>query len=393
MTQRQPQDFTHGGPVDSHIEAQINQSRGGGQPMEDSIRQPMEQAFGADFSDVRIHTDAQAHNLNEAIQARAFTTGNDIYFKEGEYSPSNTAGQELLAHEITHVIQQGKTKNENIANRETSTNDISNQKFIQEITKHLEGMPNPKDSKDNFDRVTSILNFFLTSLNVPGRAAVNVPIIIKKISDGEYFSAAKSLISLAGSASVALSKVMIAMRVGMSSSMGALSTSAMTGPMLGMLGELAGPIAMTLAVGYGIYDIPNNVNSEIGKWFYVADLSGLLTSWIFAVPSISPHQHLIDKAKDDYHSDLFYYEEFGVLFNRSALQTKLESLRKARLDSERAWKKEIKSTPGLQRAIRKIHEDNPVHFWLEFAEQLENRNPSKQQYSLIFTKDIIKKLA
>lgn len=105
MTQRQPQDFTHGGPVDSHIEAQINQSRGGGQPMEDSIRQPMEQAFGADFSDVRIHTDTQAHNLNEAIQARAFTTGNDIYFKKGEYSPSSNR-QELLAHELTHIIQR-----------------------------------------------------------------------------------------------------------------------------------------------------------------------------------------------------------------------------------------------------------------------------------------------
>jgi hypothetical protein len=106
MTQRQPQDFTHGGPVDSHIEAQINQSRGGGRPMEDSIRQPMEQAFGADFSDVRIHTDAQAHNLNEAIQARAFATGKDIYFKQGQYSPTN-ASHELIAHELTHILQQG----------------------------------------------------------------------------------------------------------------------------------------------------------------------------------------------------------------------------------------------------------------------------------------------
>jgi hypothetical protein len=106
MAQRQPQDFTHGGPVDSHIEAQINQSRGGGRPLEDSIRQPMEQAFGADFSDVRIHTDTKANNLNEAIQARAFTTDKNIFFKEGEYGLDRTAGQELLAHELTHVVQQ-----------------------------------------------------------------------------------------------------------------------------------------------------------------------------------------------------------------------------------------------------------------------------------------------
>ena len=103
MAQRQPQDFTHGGPVDSHIEAQINQSRGGGRPMEDSIRQPMEQAFGADFSDVRIHTDTQAHNLNEAIQARAFTLDKDIFFNEGEFNPIGEAGQKLIAHELTHT--------------------------------------------------------------------------------------------------------------------------------------------------------------------------------------------------------------------------------------------------------------------------------------------------
>lgn len=116
MIQRQPQDFTHGGPVDSRIEAQINQSRGGGRPMEDSIRQPMEQAFGADFSDVRIHTDGRAHNLNESIQARAFTTNNDIYFEEGGYSPTSSIGQELLAHELTHVLQQ----NEQLAISETN---------------------------------------------------------------------------------------------------------------------------------------------------------------------------------------------------------------------------------------------------------------------------------
>ena len=88
------------------IEREIEQSRGNGQTLDDSIRQPMEQAFGADFSHVRVHTGGQSDQLNRAIQAKAFTTGRDIFFRQGEYQPSNRGGQELLAHELTHVIQQ-----------------------------------------------------------------------------------------------------------------------------------------------------------------------------------------------------------------------------------------------------------------------------------------------
>jgi hypothetical protein len=70
----------------------------------------MEQAFGADFSGVKIHTGSQSHRLNRSIQARAFTTGRDIFFRSGEYNPGSTAGQELLAHELAHVIQQNPNR-------------------------------------------------------------------------------------------------------------------------------------------------------------------------------------------------------------------------------------------------------------------------------------------
>ena len=89
--------------VSSDIEDRIESSRGGGSQMDDNTRENMEGAFGADFSDVRIHTGGEAAELTNAVQARAFTTGSDIYFNEGE-SPQN---QELLAHELTHTIQQG----------------------------------------------------------------------------------------------------------------------------------------------------------------------------------------------------------------------------------------------------------------------------------------------
>ncbi len=92
--------------VTSELETSIQQARGNGQPLADDIKQPMEQAFGADFGSVRVHTDAQSNSLNESIQARAFTTGQDVFFRQGEYSPESNAGKELLAHELTHVVQQ-----------------------------------------------------------------------------------------------------------------------------------------------------------------------------------------------------------------------------------------------------------------------------------------------
>lgn len=88
------------------LEASIQQARGSGQPLADSIREPMEQAFGADFSSVKVHTDTQSDRLNRSIQAKAFTTGQDVFFRQGEYNPGSRGGQELLAHELTHVVQQ-----------------------------------------------------------------------------------------------------------------------------------------------------------------------------------------------------------------------------------------------------------------------------------------------
>ena len=106
----------------SELESSIQQARGNGQPLGDDIKQPMEQAFGADFGSVRVHTDAQSNSLNESIQARAFTTGQDVFFRQGEYSPGSDTGKELLAHELTHVVQQNgsavQPKSLNIAPKE-----------------------------------------------------------------------------------------------------------------------------------------------------------------------------------------------------------------------------------------------------------------------------------
>ncbi|NEQ09805.1 MAG: DUF4157 domain-containing protein [Moorea sp. SIO4E2] len=88
------------------LETSIQQARGSGMPIAESIRKPMEQSFGADFSGVRVHADAQSDQLNQSIQARAFTTGKDIFFRQGEYNPGSQEGKKLIAHELTHVVQQ-----------------------------------------------------------------------------------------------------------------------------------------------------------------------------------------------------------------------------------------------------------------------------------------------
>jgi hypothetical protein len=88
------------------VERSIDQARGGGQGMDHGTRTRMESAFGADFSGVRIHTDARADGLSQSHSARAFTTGSDVFFRQGEYSPGSSSGRELLAHELTHVVQQ-----------------------------------------------------------------------------------------------------------------------------------------------------------------------------------------------------------------------------------------------------------------------------------------------
>ncbi len=95
-----------GEEASADLTSAINSARGGGQAIANNIREPMEQAFGADFSGVKVHTDGQSDQLNRSIQARAFTTGQDVFFRSGEYNPGSRGGQELLAHELTHVVQQ-----------------------------------------------------------------------------------------------------------------------------------------------------------------------------------------------------------------------------------------------------------------------------------------------
>ncbi|BDA71104.1 hypothetical protein CAL7716_052700 [Calothrix sp. PCC 7716] len=80
-----------------------------GQPLERKTRGFMESRFGNDFSQVRVHTDAKAADSAKAVDATAYTVGNSVVFNTGHYAPETVAGQRLLAHELTHVMQQRQT--------------------------------------------------------------------------------------------------------------------------------------------------------------------------------------------------------------------------------------------------------------------------------------------
>src|SRR5262249_47677045 len=104
--QRHPQP-REGEVSDAHLEDRINATKGGGSAMPQEVRSFFEPRMQSDFGGVRIHTDHEAAQLNRALDARAFATGRDIYFGANEYRPDTADGRRLLAHELTHVVQQG----------------------------------------------------------------------------------------------------------------------------------------------------------------------------------------------------------------------------------------------------------------------------------------------
>lgn len=90
----------------SSIESKLSSKSGHGSVLPSDIQGKMEGAFGNDFSQVRIHTDSEAVQMSKDLNAQAFTHGNDIYFNSGKFNTADSSGQQLLAHELTHTVQQ-----------------------------------------------------------------------------------------------------------------------------------------------------------------------------------------------------------------------------------------------------------------------------------------------
>ncbi|WP_254565433.1 DUF4157 domain-containing protein [Oscillatoria sp. HE19RPO] len=127
----QREEAIDGGAASSDLESSISQAKTGGMPLGEPIRRQMEGAFGANFSGVKVHTDNTADTLNRSLSARAFTTGNNIFFKRGEYNPGSSSGKELLAHELTHTIQQGAVQRQTSFPQPAPVNTLQNKSEVQ----------------------------------------------------------------------------------------------------------------------------------------------------------------------------------------------------------------------------------------------------------------------
>src|SRR6185312_16261087 len=99
----------HTNTASAQVSSQIENSSGKGNPLPLKTMNEMNSSFGVDFSLVRVHKDREAINMNKELQAHAFTHGSDIYFNDGKFNPENSEGKFLLAHELTHVIQQNSS--------------------------------------------------------------------------------------------------------------------------------------------------------------------------------------------------------------------------------------------------------------------------------------------
>jgi hypothetical protein len=114
---------------------------GGGGALPESVRSFMEPRFRADFSRVRIHTDGRADAASRQIQARAFTVGERIYFAGGQFRPETAEGRELIAHELTHTIQQGAAPQAIQRSPETAVSERSGEQLQRW---GLPSLPNPR---------------------------------------------------------------------------------------------------------------------------------------------------------------------------------------------------------------------------------------------------------
>lgn len=111
----------------SGFETQLTGSKEIGSELPAGVKSEMETGFGADFSNVRIHTGNDAVQMSRQIGAQAFTHGNDIFFNEGKFDPSLKTGRHLLAHELTHTIQQGSSVQGKMVQKVDGNNDVQDE--------------------------------------------------------------------------------------------------------------------------------------------------------------------------------------------------------------------------------------------------------------------------
>ena len=121
----------------SDFDRTLEASKSSGNDLQGDIKAEMEAKIGADFSNIKVHTGPVADQLSKDIGALAFAVGNHVYFKEGQFKPDSKEGKHLLAHELTHTVQQGAALREN-SPKSTAKGTSSKPKILEEETEEVE---------------------------------------------------------------------------------------------------------------------------------------------------------------------------------------------------------------------------------------------------------------
>ena len=180
-----------------NIEDTIKSKKGSGEELADNVREPMETAFDANFSGVKVHTDGESDQLNKSLNSRAFATGQDIFFSQGAYNPGSRDGQELLAHELTHIVQQNGGIQRKIVQHQTTE-----QKIVQMMPKVKSGNLSVKDAQIALAKANKELAFELAQTAADIAGIVDPTPISDGISaamslaKGDYVGAGLSIVSM-----------------------------------------------------------------------------------------------------------------------------------------------------------------------------------------------------
>ena len=136
INHKKPRAGTKNISVNSNSESRIKKLKGKGNPLNKSVREYFEPRFGVDLGNVRIHTGGNELNkLANSINAKAFTHGKDIVFDKGQYQPETVEGKKLIAHELTHTIQQDKEIKDKIINNKGDKNDSKEKNILAKLGK------------------------------------------------------------------------------------------------------------------------------------------------------------------------------------------------------------------------------------------------------------------
>lgn len=177
-----------------NIESRLSSSKGSGAHLPTETRRQMEHSFGADFSNVRVHNDSSSVQLSKDLNAQAFTHGNDIYFNSGKYDANSQGGNHLLAHELTHTIQQQKSKGVN-ACLNKSTPDIQRYPKAAELVPVTDKQKDYYSHRDDVVDIQGVSKFspnaglgnYIASLSETGSSDVAVNVKFGGLGEGFIF--------------------------------------------------------------------------------------------------------------------------------------------------------------------------------------------------------------